>query len=281
MKPLASLRMGRVVGRRSDIEHMDTEQCVASIEEEKKRQDSAPKGWRSYWNQPSTYEQIHRAQAVHYVDKLTATIPLDSNVRVLDFGAGFGVVAEALAGKVARMYLWDISESMRSQAQRLLARYRNVEFLDLSSKHASLPGRSCDLIIVNSVVQYMTIEELSSWLVRWRTMLSSNGRIVLSDLIPSDPPSLFFELYETLAFSARCGMLSHVISPPQIEALKRYWKTRNEAGPLLRIGEDTLRRLAGVAGLAVQILPANLTHFSKRMTAVLFVPPLAYQKDAL
>jgi SAM-dependent methyltransferase len=256
---------------------MDTEYCVGSIEAYKKK-DSAQKSWRSYWNQPSTYEEVHRAQAVHYVDKLTAISPLDSKARVLDFGAGFGFVAEALVGKVGRMYLWDISESMRNQARRLLARYQNVEFLDLSGVHASVPVRSCDLIIVNSVVQYMTVEELASWLVRWRAMLSPKGRIVLSDLVPSDPPPLFFELFEALAFSARCGMFLHVISPRQIRALKRYWKTRKETGPLLRIGEDTLRRLAGNAGLAVQILPGNLTHFSRRMTALLFVPPLAYQQ---
>lgn len=277
MKPLGGIRIGRVVGGRSDVEHTDTEYCVGSIEAYKKK-DSAQKSWRSYWNQPSTYEEVHRAQAVHYVDNLMAISPLDSKARVLDFGAGFGFVAEALVGKVGRMYLWDISESMRNQARRLLARYRNVEFLDLSSVHASVPVRSCDLIIVNSVVQYMTVEELASWLVRWRAMLSPKGRIVLSDLVPSDPPALFFELYEALAFSVRCGMFLHVISPRQIRALKRYWNTRKETGPLLRIGEDTLRRLASDAGLAVQILSGNLTHFSKRMTAVLFVPPLVYQQ---
>lgn len=240
------------------------------IGSDRKKGAAFPTSWRNYWEVPALASQMHehRVQSQYYVKELEKAISLDSKMRVLDFGCGFGFVAEELAGKVSEVLLWDASRNMRSRAQQLNASCGNVRLVDLSNEQAIASSPSVDLILVNSVVQYMNREELSIWLTRWRAMLAPNGRVVLSDLLPPIAPSFFFELYEAFVFNVKRGLLLHLLSPATFAGLKRYSKTSQVAEPLLRLGEEALAELAKTAGLSAEIMSKNLTYFSRRLTAV-------------
>ena len=225
--------------------------------------------WTRYWEEPDICQQmhLHRVQAADYVTNLETSMSLNAEARVLDFGCGFGFVADKLSEKVEKVFIWDASDNMRSMARKLLARRRNIKSLNLSDGKVIPRKVSFDLIIVNSVVQYMNIDEFSSWLVRWRTMLAPNGRIILSDVIRPDTRSMLQEICELLAFCARRGVLMHTLWL-KLKHLRQYRKI-SKARSLMRVGEHTLRRLASVAGMSVEVLPANLTHLSGRYTVVL------------
>jgi hypothetical protein len=122
-----------------------------------------------------------------------------------------------------------------------------------------------ELILVNSVVQYMTLEEFSAWLLRWRNMLAPDGRIVISDLIPPNYPALW-DVEDLLKFSARRGFLMRAVWQA-LNEIWGYWAVR-QARPLSRFGQGELNRQATDAELTVTYLPTNLTHFKKRLTAV-------------
>ena len=104
----------------------------------------------------SDNQQIFREQSDDYVRNLESAIELDQRARVLDFGCGFGFVAELLAPRVGELFLWDASANMRRRARVKVAGCRNIRFLDLSDTQASRRDLRFDLILVNSVVQYMT-----------------------------------------------------------------------------------------------------------------------------
>jgi cyclopropane fatty-acyl-phospholipid synthase-like methyltransferase len=192
-------------------------------------------------------------------------LALEPAARVLDFGCGFGSVASMLAPKVYEVNVWDSSANVRRRARAKLGGIANIRFLDLAES-ASMTGFSFDLILVNSVVQYMTPEELSSWLVRWRAMLGETGRIVISDLIP---PSnrLMTDVIDIFRFIARRGILLRSLLQSPAE-LKRYTGKRIQH-PLLKLSREDVMREAEAANLSVRFLPRNLTHFKKRLTTVL------------
>jgi SAM-dependent methyltransferase len=225
-----------------------------------------PTDWASYWEELPEGQLLFRPEADECVRNLTAAVPLTAGMKVLDFGCGYGFVAEELAGRVAVYYLWDVAASMREHALAWLARFGNVSLLDLSHPDGVPADVRLDLILVNSVVQYMQSAEFASWLVRWRGLLAAGGQLVLSDLIP--PGHRFAaDLLSLVWFSIRRGYLFRALGNVAGEH-RRYLATRQTC-PLHRVGRDDLLRHARAAGLGVRFLPRNLTHFTGRLTAIL------------
>jgi protein-L-isoaspartate O-methyltransferase len=224
--------------------------------------------WHAYWDRLEEHV-IFRVEAADYVARLEAALGLEQGARVLDFGCGFGFVAELLALRVAELYAFDASDHMQRRAQLRLASHANVRFLGRPSVIPWPAGLRFDLILVNSVVQYMPLDELQQWLARWRAMLAPGGRLVLSDLLTQNIDPLR-EVVELLVLSARRGCLMSVVRKALGE-LRQYTKTRR-VRPLSQIAFGDLRERAGRLGLAVDVLPSNLTYKKARATAVLSMP---------
>jgi SAM-dependent methyltransferase len=237
-------------------------------EEVAKERFEAP-GWKSYWEGLGGAEPFFRAQAQEYVRNLESALVLDSRARVLDFGCGFGFVAEALAPKVGELFVWDSSANMLRCTQRLVAGCRNVRVLDLSDPQTVPCDLRFDLIVVNSVVQYMSLDEFSVSLACWRTLVAPGGRIVISDLIPRNHHAIS-DVMDMLRFSARRGILGDAILWA-FRKLGRYRRVRRVSS-FGGIGLEELSQRGKAEGLTVNCLPANLTHFKRRLT-VLFTEP--------
>ncbi len=228
--------------------------------------------WREYFDGLKDQSPLYRAQAAVYVNSLRAAVGVQRYHRVLDFGCGFGFVTAFLAPLVTEIGWWDPSENMRSVARRNAAPFANAKFCDL----AALPttnlqaerwqGPPFDLILINSVVQYMPAEELWTWLPQWRAMLAPGGQVVLSDLI-SPGHSSFSDLVCLMRFGHGSG--STVLATTEaFGGLTHYWRTRH-ALPLTPTSRTDLARQAAASAFDVTFLPVNLTHFRDRWTAVL------------
>jgi len=224
-------------------------------------------GWHAYWDRLEEHV-IFREEAADYIARLEAALGSDPGARVLDFGCGFGFVADLLAPRVADLFVFDESDRMRRRAQLRLAGHTNVRFLGAPGAAPWPVELRFDLVLVNSVVQYMTPDEFHHWLGQWRVMLAPGGRIVLSDLLTNDLGP-FWEVVEMLALSARRGCLVSVVGKALGEL--RHYTTARGLRPLCRIALGELRRRAGCLGLAVDVLPSNLTYRSRRATVVLTV----------
>src|SRR5262249_28985463 len=160
--------------------------------------------------------------------------------------------------------LWPGAATIRRHARARMAPFGNVRYLDLSGPEHFPRDPRFDLILVNSVCQYMTPDEFSGWLGHWRQMLAPGGRVVISDLIPPDY-SGSRDLLHLLRFSPRRGFLLRAVFQA-VGEIFRYYKTR-QARPLTRFGKEELTRRGQEAGLTVEFLPRNLTHFPERLTA--------------
>jgi SAM-dependent methyltransferase len=220
--------------------------------------------WNEYWDHLESGDLLFREYSDEYVAKLLAEVPLHSRTRVLDFGCGYGFVASALAPRVSSIAAWDRSPLMRSRASAMLKTHANACLIDLSQ---AAPAERFDLIIVNSVVQYMTSAEFDLWLERWRDLLVESGRLVLSDLPLAQ--TTWVDIIDILRFSGRRRILLRTLREASIE-FRRYRKTC-AAQPLTQINRDDLCRRAGAAGFAVAFMKRNLTHLTHRTTALLTV----------
>ena len=232
-------------------------------------------GWREYFDGLKDQSPLYRVQAGVYVDSLRGAVDVRQHHRVLDFGCGYGFVPALLAPLVAEIGWWEPSLNMRSAAARNTATFANARFCDLSAMYSiatqevAWPGRGFDLILINSVVQYMAPEEVWQWLHQWHAMLASGGRVVLSDLIPPRHSSL-----SDIACLLRLGSRQRsalVAANQALGGVGSYWRMRH-ARPLTAISKADLARHAAAARFAVTFLPANLTHFRQRWAAILHSP---------
>ena len=228
-------------------------------------QSNGDRSWKSFWESASSCG-LSYVEAEYFVEALKQHVGLQPGWRVLDFGCGFGFTAGLIAPRVASVSVWDRAANMRAHARDHLATQGNVGFLDLGTAIALPDGGGFDLIVVNSVVQYMSADELAGWLAVWCDGLAPEGRLVLSDLIPRGY-DVRRDIPAVLLFSLRRGMLLRAL----IEGVKEGHRHRqvHRSAPLLTIAPEELTQQATELGLDTEILPMNLSSHPARLSVVL------------
>jgi protein-L-isoaspartate O-methyltransferase len=227
---------------------------------------TAPSPWDAYWTALGARAALGD-EASLYVARLRRVVDLTRHRHVLDFGCGFGLVAAALAAQVDTLCLWDRSPTMQRRAASEVAGLRNVSVV------ATLPRTPAfDLILVNSVVQYMPPEERRAWLSYWRQLVRPFGSVVVSDVpVETSTMSRIRELAEVVMFHRSRSGVCRIFRERAADALA-YWRTVR-AAPLTPLPRATLEREAAAAGFAVTILPGNLTCRRRRLAAILHPMP--------
>lgn len=225
---------------------------------------SAHPVWLDYWNNYRGEQGLIEGESSDYVARLTARVPLDRAWTVLDFGCGSAVAAALLAPHVSRICLWDASLSARERSRIHVSSVPNVELICLDRADRD-PEQAFNLILVNSVIQYMTVPEFEAWTRRWATMLAPNGAVVLSDM-PTSASRFTYELFEFLRFALRRGVVLHALRHG-LRDVAAYRAARSTS-PLLLLDQATIEELCRAAGLCVEFVP-NLTFRRHRLSAIL------------
>jgi cyclopropane fatty-acyl-phospholipid synthase-like methyltransferase/ribosomal protein S18 acetylase RimI-like enzyme len=225
--------------------------------------DGAANVWAGYWERLQERQTMFRIEAEDVARRLQRAVALGPRTRMLDFGCGFGLVANHLAGRVAELALWDGSANIRRWARVNVAAHPNVRFLDLSGPP---PPAEFDVILVHSVAQYFSVPELQRWLATWRAMLAPGGCLIVSDLVPPGYDGMK-DLFAFVGFSARKRFLLRAFWEGLSEA-RHYGRTRAQQD-LLRVDPEHLRRWSAEQGLDMALLPENISYRRRRLAAVL------------
>lgn len=221
--------------------------------------------WEAYWKDVAGLDdRFFRAEAEDYLRNLETVVPLSSTSRVLDWGCGFGLVAQLLAPRAGKIVLWDSSAAMRRHARARVEGWRHVGIIEPPPDWTR--QGSFDLILANSVAQYVPVHEFARWLSLWRSLLAPGGRIVVSDLIPPRH-SLGHDAVSAVWFALRHGTPARA-TWAGLPRPRMFWRLVRTC-PLSRIGAPELRRATVDAGLTARILPRNLTYRRGRLAAVL------------
>lgn len=135
------------------------------------------------WDDPA---KVERSRVV--ADAIVAAVSPSRDTRLLEYGAGTGLVTEALGDRVGPALLADASAGMREVMATKVAdgRLRNarVTDLDLAADDATLPDERFDLIVTVMVMHHVT--DLDRVLGRFRALLAPGGRLCVVDLDAED-----------------------------------------------------------------------------------------------
>jgi SAM-dependent methyltransferase len=232
--------------------------------------------WRDYWNQDTPIYASERHKLLHYrliANDIIGLIPSPEAV-VLDYGCGEALFADRIAAKCSRLYLSDAAPLVR---ERLNERFDGIERITVLSTDdaGDIPDASLDLVVVNSLVQYLSLDEFRALLKLMHRKLKADGRLVLGDIIPPDVSPLT-DAKALLSFAWQGGFLRSAVTGLARTAFSEYRRIREEVG-LAQYGEDEIIDLLQDAGFVPERAERNLGHNPARMT---FVGRPAQARDA-
>jgi SAM-dependent methyltransferase len=223
--------------------------------------------WRDYWNQDTPIYVSERHKTVHYqliASDIAALVP-SPQAHVLDHGCGEALSAGRVAARCGRLHLCDAAPLVR---ERLEARFRDNPAIEVLAPEAveDVPDGSLDLVVANSLLQYLSQDELRGLLRLWRRKLKSDGRLVLADVIPPEL-SPVADAKALLAFGWRGGFAMPAVLGLARTAFSDYRKLRNELG-LTTYAEPEMIELLRGEGFSAERRAKNIGHNQARMTFV-------------
>jgi SAM-dependent methyltransferase len=182
---------------------------------------------------------------------------------VLDFGCGEALQSERIAERVGHLFLCDGADRVRTGLVSRFAHVANITVLGPAELAARLPAGSLDVVVVNSVVQYLTRDEFSRLLSTVRPLMRSTGRLIVADVLPPEQ-SAARDALALLNFAARHGFLFSAVGGLVRAALSPYVLKRGRFG-LTRYAENDLLSLMRQAGYAAARQHPNMGHNQRRM----------------
>ena len=226
---------------------------------------AATDSWRSFWDGAHSIYVNARHKDVHYreiAEQIAAFVP-GPGARVLDFGCGDALHADLVAAVAAEVILSDAAPSVRAAMAARFAANPRIRVLAPEDVE-NLPDGGLDLIIVNSVVQYLTVAELDRLLALWKRLLAPGGALIVADVIPPDVGALS-DVAALLRFAAKNGFLLGALAGLARTAVSPYRKLRNTLG-IAQYTEAQFTAKLAAAGFTAERLPRNLEHNPARMT---------------
>jgi SAM-dependent methyltransferase len=221
--------------------------------------------WRDFWNGEHSIYVSPRHKTLHYrqiARDLVGQIPTPDAV-VLDHGCGEALSADLVAAACGKLYLCEAAPNVRERLRAMFGRIGHVAVVSPEEVEA-LPEATLDLVVANSLIQYLSREELVALLRSWLAKLRPGGKLVIADVIPPDVSPLT-DASQLLAFAWRGGFLAAALAGLVRTAFSDYRKLRAQYG-LSTYAEADIVGLIRAAGYdAVQRQP-NFGHNPDRMT---------------
>jgi SAM-dependent methyltransferase len=223
--------------------------------------------WLTFWNSPHPIYVNDRHRDVHYRDvalQIRALVPGPS-ATVVDYGCGDTNAALLVAEAAGSLILSDGAASVR---EALAARYNDNAKIVVRSPDeiATLPAHSVQLIVINSVVQYLARDEFSALLAVFRRLLSADGRLVIGDVIPPHT-SAVTEIVALLRLAWHNGFVGAALIGLARTLFSDYRALRQKLG-LTYYSEAEMLSVLAAAGFSARRRYPNLEHNQERMTFV-------------
>jgi SAM-dependent methyltransferase len=188
---------------------------------------------------------------------------INSGNRVLDYGCGEAAYAERLMSKAARLTLCEAAPNLRERVKHRIAGQPNIAMLS-PEEVAALPDGSFDVVILHSVSQYLSPDELDGLFATFHRLLGPNGKLVVGDVVQPDTPA-WKDALALLRFGWNDGFFVAAVGGLARTAFSDYSKLRKDAG-LTRYAEPEMLAKLGRAGFRAARAGHNIGHLQTRMT---------------
>lgn len=222
--------------------------------------------WLGFWEGANRIYVNERHRAVHYrqiADDVLAVLPSRAAPVVLDYGCGEALEAGRVAERTERLFLFDAAKSVRERAAARFAGSAKIAVLDDAGLAALAPA-SLDLIVVNSVLQYVPREDLPGLLALWLHLLKPGGVLALADIVPPDL-GMLADAGSLLKTAVQFGFLGAALLGLASTFFSDYRRLRVEAG-LSTYREAEMLDLLRAAGFDPRRRVPNFGFNAARMT---------------
>src|SRR5215218_9880857 len=223
--------------------------------------------WIDYYDSTHTIyaSRLHRDLHFEVIARDIIGYISSPNAMVLDYACGEALSAAKVAEVCGTLYLAEPAPGVRG---RLIARFApntkiRVRSLDDVRK---MEEKSIDLVVMNSVAQYMTPDELDSAFANIRRLLKPSGRLVVGDILRPEV-GMGRDVLALLKFASSHGFLTDALYGLASTALSDYRQLRTRVG-LQRYSESEMIAKLGRAGFDASRAPNNIGHNPWRMTFV-------------
>jgi ubiquinone/menaquinone biosynthesis C-methylase UbiE len=223
--------------------------------------------WIDYYDSTHTIyaSKLHRDLHFQVIARDIIGYISSKDAVVLDYACGEALSAGQVADACAKLYLAEPAPGVRG---RLIARFApntniRVRSLDDLRKMAE---KSVDLVVMNSVVQYMTPGELDSAFAVIRRLLKPGGRLILGDILRPEI-GMIRDIVALLRFALTHGFLKDALIGLISTGLSDYRQLRSRVG-LQRYSEAEMVAKLAAAGFTASRAHFNIGHNPWRMTFV-------------
>jgi SAM-dependent methyltransferase len=235
--------------------------------------------WIAFWDSEHSIYVNARHRDVHYrtiaqdIARLIRAHGVETRVNalsggspgacVLDYGCGEALHAGIVAATVRRLILCEAAPHVRTALARRLAGDGRIE-VRTPAEVATLTKGSLDVIVLHSVAQYLTPDELDALLVVFRRLLAQQGVLIIGDVVPPHVAA-WTDAAALLRFAAANGFLGAALVGLARTVLSDYWRLRSQLG-LTRYSATAMLEKLSRAGFSATRASANIGHNQARMT---------------
>ena len=223
--------------------------------------------WIDYYDSTHTIyaSKLHRDLHFQLIARDIIGYIASPDAVVLDYACGEALSAARVAEACGQLYLAEPAPGVRG---RLIARFAPNTRIRVRSLEdlRKMTEQSIDLVVMNSVAQYMTPQELDSAFATMRRLLKSSGRLVVGDVLRPEV-GMVRDVVALLRFAARHGFLRDALIGLVSTALSDYRQLRNRVG-LQRYSEAEMIAKLAKSGFTAARVPVNIGHNPWRMTFV-------------
>ena len=216
------------------------------------------KSWLAYWNSANNSYVSERHKRAHY-DVVFAGVrphlPRGRDAVVLDWGCGEALAAERMASIAGTVLLYDAAISMRERLRQLHGAHPGIRILD-DQELVSVSAGTVNLVIVNSVIQYLSEEQVGEAFALFNALIKPDGRLLVGDVIIPGTPMLR-HVTTFLGFALRHGFLPAAIAGLARTAASPYRRLQRDIGLKSYMPAQMIEVLAR-RGFVAQQLPANI-----------------------
>jgi trans-aconitate methyltransferase len=227
--------------------------------------------WRDYWNSDTPIYVNERHRQLHYRRIATDLVALIDEICpqgkpvVLDYGCGEALEADQVAKRCGSLLLADAASTVVDHLQARFAGTPRIRVLHADHVE-TLPDASLDIVVVNSVIQYVARAEFDRLLSVCRAKLKPQGALALADVIPRSVGPVT-DASALLRFAAQHGFLVAALTGLVRTALSDYRKLSKTLG-VAHYDEQEMLGIVRNAGFAPTRRQPNLGINPARMTFV-------------
>jgi SAM-dependent methyltransferase len=222
--------------------------------------------WISFYDFKHSVIYVNaRHRDVHYrviAEDIRAYVP-SAEANVLDYGCGEATSAGLLAAACGHLTMVEAAPNVRAA---LKARYEANAKISVRTpdEAAALPAATFDLIVLHSVVQYLSEAEFDRLLGVFHRLIKPDGLVIIGDIVPprlGAPAAalalLRFGLVNGFFFAAVGGLMRIFVSD--------YLRLRKTVGLAHYDAAAMLKRLTAT-GYVAERAKRNIGHNQRRMT---------------